>query len=124
MTKAAAQVRQLSMSVHIYAAESNDRLPADWDTLLRDGYFNRDLLASPFGPAPDGQGDFWLCTAFDTLGEVPRPDRAIMVYDRAMYLRGGRVVVGFFDGHVETMDWRELEVRAEQDPNRGRVDLP
>ncbi len=123
--KSAAQIRQLLMALHTFAAENNDRLPRDWHQLVDDGYIPDALLDSPLGPVWDGRGDYWLNTALETFGAIDAPDRTILVYDRAMAGQHANVVIGFADGHVETVHWRELEIRADEEVNRGfDLDMP
>ena len=123
VTKSAAQVRQLSMAMMVYAAENDDLAPPGWPAL--EPFLGPGMLNSSFGPVSDGRGDYWMNTSVRRLSDPRRPDEVIAFYDRAMYERTHEVAVGFFDGHVQVMSTWEFEMLLEEEPNLGTdFDLP
>lgn len=101
--QSAAQLRQISMAIMIYAQDHNDRLPQNLRELVDGDYVTHDLLQSPLGPVADHQGDYWFNTSVGRFSGAAEPDRQILGYDRASYAGGDQIAVVFFDGHVETM---------------------
>lgn len=121
--RAAAHVEDLAAALKAYAADNRNAMPRSMEALRP--YVEAHPLRSPFGPAADGRGDYWLNTTLRRLGESRSPSRHVAVYDRAMYGPGRHVAVGFFDGHVELLErWTFEELIAEA-PNAGTdFDLP
>ncbi|MHC4992971.1 MAG: hypothetical protein ACYTGC_18510, partial [Planctomycetota bacterium] len=123
VTMSSAQVRQLSMAMMTYAAEHDDAAPDSFDALRP--YFHPALLNSPYGPVSDGRGDYWMNATVPRLSACRFPAKQIAFYDRAMYESAPKVAVGFYDGHVETMDTWALEALMAEEPNAGTdFDLP
>jgi hypothetical protein len=117
--KSSSQVRQIIMSAMVHAAERQDRLPASLDAMIEAQYFTPDLLRSPFGPVPDGGRDYWMLATDKRLSEFVDPAQTIYCYDRAMYVQGGEVAVGFLDGHIELLEAWDFRQRIQQEPNAG-----
>jgi prepilin-type processing-associated H-X9-DG protein len=123
IAKSSAQVRQLVIAMMIHAAENDDAVPPGFEAL--GPYIDPGMLSSPFGPVSDGRGDYWMNTTVGRLSRCRFPDRQVALYDRAMYEHADKVVVGFFDGHVEILSTWELDALAADEPNAGTdLDLP
>ena len=123
--KSSTQVRQIIMSAMAYAADKNDQLPANVDALIEAQFITPDLLNSPFGPVPDGGRDYWMLATDKPLSQFQDPARTIFAYDRAMYVQGGTVAVGFLDGHAELLEAWDFRQRIDQEPNAGiDFDIP
>jgi hypothetical protein len=121
--KSAAQVRQLTIAMMMYAADNDDFAPPSFEAL--EHYLGRGMLDSPYGPVSDHRGDYWMNTSVERVSTSRRPDRQIAFYDRAMYENMHEVVVGFYDGHVETMTAWDFEALIGEEPNAGvDFDLP
>lgn len=96
-----------------------DRMPTfTLDGLIDKGRMTQEQLESPFGPAPDGEGDYWVHPALE-LEDGYLPENMIAAYDRAMAARENRVAVAFFDGRVEVKSIHEFERLAAQPPHDG-----
>ena len=121
--KSSTQLRQLAIAVMTYAAEHDDALPPSVEALQP--YIDPGLLHSPWGPASDGRGDYWMSTTVRRLSACRFPERKIAFYDRAMYEHTDEVAVGFYDGHVVIMSTWELDELMADEPNAGTdFDLP
>ncbi|MHC4768195.1 MAG: hypothetical protein ACYTEI_05735, partial [Planctomycetota bacterium] len=123
VTMSSAQIRQLSIAMMTYAAEHDDAAPPSYAALKP--YLGPGLLISPYGPVSDDRGDYWMNTTVRRLSECRFPNRQIAFYDRAMYENAHEVAVGFYDGHVETMNTWEFDVKIAEEPNADTdFDLP
>ena len=119
--KSASQLRQVGAAVHMYAAESDNALPPDVDTLIEKGYITHELLGSPFD-TPDMQGDYFLNFSVKSMAEVMHPEKHILGYDRAMLAGTARTAVLYFDGHVEQVTAEDFK-HAVEDPIYAGVDF-
>jgi hypothetical protein len=119
MVKSATQLRQISTAMMTYAANHDDQMPASAQALIDGQYFTPDLLTSPFGPAHDGEGDFWIDFSAPMIATIRDPSRRVLGYDRAAFMMRGETSVVFFDGHAQHMPaWQLLDLIAEE-PNQG-----
>ena len=113
--KASTQVRSIVQAALIWSADNNDRMPDSVGVLVQGGFLADDVLISPFGPAWDGGADY----AYAGGSPSDFNARRIIAIDRAMYLNGGQVAVGFADAHVEVMQAWELDGRLDEEVNAG-----
>ena len=121
-TLSAAHARQLAMATLLRQDQDTDSvITVDFQQLLDDHYVTEELLASPFGPVPDGRGDYWAYPEPIEIEAIADPDRLVIIYDRAAYRAGPYVPVAFLDGHVEALSVADFERLIAQPPN-GQVD--
>lgn len=117
--KSMAQLRQIAIAIMAYAAESQERMPPDIQTLIDNGYLTENTLHSPLGSAPDGGEDYWIDFSITRLVDVKSPAERIIGYDRSMYARGRLVAVLFLDGHVEKMPVSEFDATTKNAIHKG-----
>lgn len=118
-SRAMANLCHVGAAVAIYAAEENDQVPPNLQTLIDRGNVDALILESPFAGEPDGELDVWLNTSVKRMSDSTYPDRHVLAYDRATYDGGPGVAVLFFDGHVSIMPRHEFERMIRQPPNAG-----
>lgn len=108
--KSMTQIKMIIQAVDQYQRDHSGQQPASVQALTDGGLAWSGINVSPFGPAADGRGDYWVDF---TLGGERREKEAstlIVCVDRAM-LAGDRptVVVGYADGHAAAVDRSVVE---------------
>lgn len=112
--KASTQLRGILQGGVVYSMEHRDQYPDSIEVLVEQGLVPREMLVSPFGPAWDGGPDYGWAG-----GEMMFDGSRVVAIDRAMYLNGEGVVVGFDDNHVEFMMVWELDEILDEPQNEG-----
>lgn len=119
--KAMSQLRGVVMASVMYSAEHQDHIAPSLDH-IREYLGDASLLSSPLGPCIDGSLDYAIRTDLgDTImSQLHAPDQTLAAIDRASAINGAeKILVGFFDGHVEAIySWQLTELLA-QEPNHG-----
>ncbi|MEM7228710.1 MAG: hypothetical protein AAF432_07840 [Planctomycetota bacterium] len=116
-TQSMSMLRNVAVASATYAAEWNDKIPANVNELHPYLGFSFNEMSSPYGPAWDGGPDYWFDASGGTYSAIKFPSRQIMSYDRAMYLLGDDIAVGFADGHVELLSTFEFEQKLHEECN-------
>ncbi len=98
--KSATQVRGIVQSVLIYYNDAG-QMPESTGELVDWQILTRDMLMSPYGPAPDLGPDY--AVVLDSNWAETFNSRQPVAIDRAAYFAGVLVPVGFADGHVEML---------------------
>jgi prepilin-type processing-associated H-X9-DG protein len=118
-TVSMANLRQVTMAMMMYSADNRDRVPESIDDLAE--YLSIDL-ASPLGPSIDGGPDYAIRSDLggSNAARIADPATTLAAIDRASVVNGGeKVLVAFFDGHVESIYSWELSDLLAQEQNRG-----
>jgi prepilin-type processing-associated H-X9-DG protein len=119
LAKSQSQLRMLAQAGMVYAMEHDDEAPQSFEALIKGEYMTRDMLASPLGSVWDEEGDYWLNTTFDHLSKLQNPSRTVWAYDRASCIHGDKVLVLFYDGHVELMYYWEFADLTQEQQHQG-----
>ncbi|HWB19543.1 MAG TPA: hypothetical protein VG711_04515, partial [Phycisphaerales bacterium] len=123
--KSLIQLKSIAQAEMIYAADHEDSTPASVQELVDQDILTRDMLVSPAGHTGDGKGDYFIIADGRKMSDVVDPSRTILGYDRAMYLKGKKVAVVFYDGHAEQMDAWEFDELMQDEANQGvNFELP
>ena len=122
--KAESNMLSILIAINSSANSNQGGMPPNLQALVTASLLSQSQLTSPFGPASDKAGDYWLSTARSDIKTSTYPDIEIMVYDRASY-EGGSVIVGFFDGSLKTMSRAEFQaLRQQLDNAKVNFNLP
>lgn len=114
--KASTQLRQLHQAVILYH-QANDKLPPDFETLMREDYFTESILVSPLGSAGDDLPDLWINLNDPRLAEFDAT--RIIGYDRGAYVHTDTLAVLFADGHVEQIPVWDFETMITDEKYEG-----
>ena len=103
-------MRQLTIAIAAYNAQTGDRMPKSIDDLSRAGFINAGTLKSPFGPSVfPGGADYVLCSPWDEPAKITFPSDTILIVDvAAMGAAPNRIPIGMADGSVREISADEL----------------
>ncbi len=111
------QVRSITQAMAIWSQEHGDNFPDSFRSLIDDGFIPAEILVSPLGPAADGGPDYAMFQGAGMTFDATQ----LCVIDRASYFApyDGTVIVGFADGHAESVSFYRLEELLGQPNNEG-----
>lgn len=97
-TVSTAQLRQIGMAVHIYAADHGDKFPADLDTVLQEQMITPEMLMSPRDPEASPTNPSYVYIGGQSAAGNPQN---VLAYEKLVGEEGLNVL--FVDAHVEWM---------------------
>ena len=104
--KSAAVARALVDAVHEYRDRVGD-WPASVEVLFEERLVDPRIVESPFGPAPDGRGHYWIDLDLGAGSGTPA-DATVVCYDRAALAQLDMVPVVFASDTWKLMKADEL----------------
>ena len=117
------QLRQLAMGFHLYHQDQGALPPADkWcDALLPYVGDNKAVFVSPIDYLDQGSSyAFNKHLAGVKIDDIKDPEKTVLIFEsdldwngagteEQIFALGGSYLIGFADGHVERLDFRQLE---------------
>ncbi len=133
-------VRQLTIGIHTYSADSNNQTPEDLIVLMEKGYLPgrpRAFLSSESGieaPADfdektEQQKRDWLSLnasyiLIPDLGTIDKLDHdSLMIIQKPAHASGGQLAVGFGDGHAESWTVKKTQVKVKEQTSKTLEEL-
>lgn len=100
---AATRLRDLFMAVQMFEQATPDEPLTSLEALVERGYLTADRIASPFGPAPEGEADILFDPAATDLDANVDLSKRVLAYDASMLRARRHTAALFADGHVEVL---------------------
>ncbi|HRQ75650.1 MAG TPA: hypothetical protein PK098_06990 [Phycisphaerales bacterium] len=122
--KSMIQLQSLEMAQTQFVQDFPDQQPT-FENLVANNYITVEMTQSPFGPVPDGGGDYWLLLQRSELEDAADAVQVVIGYDRAMYASHYAVAVLFADGSTNLLSIADFEQLVATPPNdRDAMSLP
>lgn len=100
---ATTRLRDLFMAVQMFEQATPDEPLTSLEALVERGYLTSDRVASPFGPAPEGEADILFDPAATDLNANVDLSKRVLAYDASMLRARRHTAALFADGHVEVL---------------------
>ncbi|MBI4580633.1 MAG: type II secretion system protein GspG [Planctomycetes bacterium] len=114
-TVSASNLMGIGNAIHVYAAEHEDKLPPDLQTLVQAGAIGERTLISPSDDDP-GEGGSYVYLGGSL--NMDMPEDTIVAYEKPEINAGEGTNVLFLDGHVEFMTMERFDEELEKTKER------
>ena len=105
-------IRQILVACHMYANDREGQWPDNLQTLVGTRYVARpEVIRNP--RSPGGEGSYVYVKPQEPMSRLPNPGAVVIVHE-ALEGTGGKVAVGFADGHVELLPAEDVRKRIAQ----------